>query len=379
MSRRRGNNEGTIYQDKDGVWWAQLPPDEQGRRPKRRAQTQREARDKLRELQRERAQGVNLTDKQPTIAQFATTWLEDVVRRSVKASTHESYRFIVTTYVITRIGSLRIDKLTTPRVQKLVNDLDDEEYSPSTVRNVYIRLSALLDVAVSYRLITHNVAKGVVLPKLGRAPMRGLTVEEARTLLATINRARNATAFRLLLGLGLRRGEVLGLRWEDLDGEARTLKVTQQVQRVGAKVVISTPKTEGSGRTLPLTATMLALLETKRAAQQTEREERGDAWQEHGLIFASEVGTPTSPRNFFRTFMAARTKAKLPGVRLHDLRHTFATLLGELGIAEGVIGALLGHVPSTITQHYARATLTAMREAVAQLEKHYEAATPEAE
>lgn len=371
MSRRRGNNEGTIYQDKDGVWWAQLPPDEQGRRPKRRAQTQREARDKLRELERERAQGVKLSEKQPTVEQFATTWLEDVVRRSVKASTHESYRFIVTKYIIPRIGSVRIDKLSTPRVQKLINDLDDEEYSPSTVRNVHVRLSAMLDIAVSYRLVTYNVAKGVVLPKLGRAPMRGLSVEEARTLLAAVGEVRNTTAFELLLGLGLRRGEVLGLRWEDLDWKAKTITITQQVQRIGAKVVIGTPKTEGSGRTLPLTAKMLALLEAKREAQEAEREERGEEWQEHGLIFASEVGTPTSPRNFFRTFMNARRRAKLPGVRLHDLRHTFATLLGELGVAERVIGALLGHVPSTVTQHYARATLLAMREAVEKLEAHY--------
>ena len=379
MSRRRGNNEGTIFQDKDGVWWAQLPPDEQGRRPKRRARSQREAREKLRELERERAQGVNLSEKQPTVEQFATTWLEEVVRRSVKASTHDSYRFIITKYVIPRIGSLRIDKLTTPRVQKLINDLADEDYSPSTVRNVAIRLSALLDVAVSYRLVTHNVAKGVVLPKLGRAPMRGLSVAEARRLLAAIGTARNATAFLLLLGLGLRRGEVLGLRWEDLNWETKTITVTQQVQRVGAQVVISTPKTEGSGRTLPLTATMLALLEARQQAQQAERGKLGDAWQEHDLIFASEAGTPTSPRNFFRTFMAARTKAKLPGVRLHDLRHTFATLLGDLGVAEGVIGALLGHVPANVTQHYARATLPAMREAVEQLERHYEGATSDAE
>jgi integrase len=378
MSRRRGNNEGTIFQDKDGVWWAQLPPDEQGRRPKRRAQSQREARDKLRELQRERGQGVNLTEKQPTIEQFATTWLEEVVRRSVKASTHDSYRFIITKYVVPPLGKLRIDKLTTPRVQKLINDLTDEEYSPSTVRNVYIRLSALLDVAVSYRLVPSNVAKGVVLPKLGRAPMRGLTVDEARTLLAAIGEARNATAFRLLLGLGLRRGEVLGLRWEDLDWEARTIRVTQQVQRVGAKVILSTPKTEGSGRTLPLTDTMITLLKARRDTQTSEREKLGDAWQEHGLIFASETGTPTSPRNFFRTYMAARTRAKLPRVRLHDLRHTFATLLGELGVAESVIGALLGHVPSNITQHYARATMSAMREAVELLEKHYEGAPPDA-
>ncbi|NJO82281.1 MAG: hypothetical protein HC828_05365 [Blastochloris sp.] len=163
MSRRRGNNEGTIFQDKDGVWWAQLPPDEQGKRPKRRAKTQREAREKLRELERERAQGINLTERQPTIEEFAMTWLEEVVRRNVKASTHDSYRYIIIKYVLPSVGKLRIDKLTTPRVQKLINDLTDQEYSPSTVRNAYIRLSALLDIAVSYRLVPYNVAK-VTLP-----------------------------------------------------------------------------------------------------------------------------------------------------------------------------------------------------------------------
>ena len=375
MSRRRGNNEGTIYQDKDGVWWAQLPPDEQGRRPKRRAKTQREARDKLRELERERAQGMNLTERQPTIEAFATTWLEDVVRRNVKASTHDSYRYIITKYVLPSIGTLRIDKLTTPRVQKLVNDLTDQEYSPSTVRNAYIRLSALLDIAVSYRLVTHNVADGVVLPKIGSGPQRALTVAEARTLLAALGEYRNTTAFHLLLGLGLRRGEVLGLRWADLDWAAKTIKVTQQVQLVAQKVVISTPKTEGSGRTLPLTAKMIAQLDMKRDAQEAENRALGEAWKDHGLIFATERGTPTSPRNLYRSFEVARARAKLTNVRLHDLRHTFATLLGELGVAEGVIGALLGHVPSNITQHYARATQPAMREAVELLAAHYERGT----
>jgi integrase len=154
---------------------------------------------------------------------------------------------------------------------------------------------------------------------------------------------------RALLGLRLRRGEVLGLRWADLDWEAKTIKVTQQVQLVAKKVVISTPRTEGSGRPLPLTAGMIARLERKREPQKAEREALGEAWKEHGLIFATELGTPTSPRNLNRTFDVARTRAKLTGVRLHDLRHAFATLLGELGVAEGVIGALLGYVPSNIT------------------------------
>lgn len=238
------------------------------------------------------------------------------------------------------------------------------------MRNAYVRLSALLDVAVSYRLVTYNVAKGVVLPRIGSGPQRALTVGEVRALRVALGEYRNTTAFHLLLGLGLRRGEVLGLRWVDLDWEARTIRVTQQVQLVAKKVIISSPKTEGSGRLLPLAPGMLTQLRQKQAAQEQERTVLGEAWQDSGLIFATENGTPTSPRNLNRTFDGAW--AKLTDVRLHDLRHTFATLLGELGVAEGVIGALLGHMPSNITQHYARATMTAMREAVEQLATHYE-------
>jgi len=142
--------------------------------------------------------------------------------------------------VLPAIGTLRIDKLTTPRVQKLVS-----------------------------------------------GPQRALTVAEARTLLAALGEYRNTTAFHLLLGLRLRRGEVLGLRWADLDWAASTIKVTQQVQLVGQQVVISTPKTERSGRLLPLTARMLARLERKRAAQAAERQEWGEAWKDHGLSFAT--------------------------------------------------------------------------------------------
>jgi integrase len=211
-----------------------------------------------------------------------------------------------------------------------------------------------------------------VLPKIGSGPQRALAVGEVRTLLAALGEYRNTTAFHLLLGLGLRRGEVLGLRWADLDGEARTIRVTQQVQLVAKKVIISTPKTEGSGRLLPLTSGMIARLQQKREAHEAERRVQGVAWQDNGLIFATENGTPTSPRNLNRTFDVARARAKLTDVRLHDLRHTFATLLGELGVAEGVIGALLGHVPANITQHYARATQPAMREAVELLAAHYE-------
>ena len=401
MAKRRGNTEGSVFQDKKGVWWAQLPADEQGRRPRRRAKTQREAQQKLRQMEREREQGINLTAKQPTVEEFAATWLEDVVKRTCKVSTHTNYTNVMTYYVLPHVGQIRLDKLTTQRVQRLVNDLADAGYSPDTVHNAYLRLRGMLTVAVEYRLVAYNVAIGIRLPKPSKGGQRALTVKEVQTFLRTVAGHRLELYYHVLLKLGVRRGEGLGLRWRDLDWKARTIKITQQVQAPDGKVLVTTPKTEGSERTLPLPPLLLERLREHREVQAEERAFLEDEWQEHGLIFPSEVGTPLGPRNVLRHFALARVQAKLvPGkgddaeantadtpkgdeheeegeegkerLRLHDLRHTCATLLGELGVEERVIGAILGHVPATITAQYAHVSLTAMREALELLERTLE-------
>lgn len=367
MAKRRGNKEGTVFQDQNGDWWAQLPPDERGRRPKRKAKTYREALLKLRELQKERDQGLKLGVKQPTVEAFTAIWLEQVVKRTLKESTYAGYGYVLKQYVLPHIGAIRLDKLTAPHVQQLVNDLVDAGHSPWTVRNAYLRLRAMLDVAVQYRYVAHNVADKIALPRV-TTEQRALTANEASALLEAVEGLRNAAIYHCLLGLGLRRGEALGLAWRDLNWEAQTIKISQQVQQyVGSKVVISAPKTETSKRTLPLTDDLTARLWAHWQNQLEERAFLGANWKEHGLIFASEKGTPIAPRNLDRNFKAALERANLADVRLHDLRHTFATLLGEQGVSDRVIGALLGHVPATITAHYAQATLAAMREVVERL------------
>ena len=382
MARRRGNNEGTVYQDKDGVWWAKLPADEHGNRPKRRAKTQREAIAKLREMERERAQGVNVSAKQPTVADFAATWLAQV-ERDAKPSTHQSYTNVVRYYITPNIGTIRLDKLTPQRVQAFINDLRDEEFAAHTIWNVYRRLRTMLRVAVQYRLIAYNPAAAISMPKMERNVERALTIAECRAFLRAVEGHRLAALYHVLLTLGLRRGEALGLAWRDLDWEAAEIKVTQQVQDFSGKTVIGTPKTDTSRRTLPLPDGLLARLRLHAQNQREEQQLRGPKWNDHGLIFASEVGTPLGPRNVLRQFgellKAAGLVAPLPPdappdatpppyCRLHDLRHSCATLLGELGVEERVIGAILGHTPATVTGRYAQVTMEMKRDGVKLLE-----------
>lgn len=363
---RRANNQGTVFQDKNGVWWAQLPADERGRRPRRRAKTEDEAYKKLHKMQQDRERGLDLTTKTPTIEAYAATWLETVVKRHRKPSTADSYKYVINHYILPHLGSFRINQLSIKRVRQFVNDMMDEGYSADTVRSVYMRLRGLLQAAVDEGLTAYNLNAKIDLPKPKMDVARILTLSEAQTLLDILEGHRLAALYHIFLGLGLRRGEGLGLQWSDLDWDKETITVRQQVQIIDGKIAKSTPKNDKI-RTLPLPT---ALVERLRGHWQNQIEERKllkVQWKEHGLIFASETGTPINPSNLHRHFKATLQAARLSDMRLHDLRHTCATMLGDLEVEERIIAALLGHTAKNLTRRYARATLNAMRTAVERL------------
>lgn len=387
MPKRRARGEGTLsYDEARKRWFYYLPPDEMGVRQRVSGKTQAEALAKAEELKAKRAQGLDLDTKQPTIQQFGETWLRDVVKRTRRASTHASYEQMFRLYINPKIGKIRLDKLTAARVQGWINMLVDAGTGAATVRNAYLRLRGMLDVAVRYRLINANPAKDIDLPQLTNDRARVLNLREARTLLVAADgkldvrkpyktkdgrtkslpklSRRYTLLYHLLLALGLRRGEGLGLSWEDLDWEASTLQVRHQVQQINGKVVVSDyTKTDAGRRTLPIPQALLARLRAHWQNQQEERALMGAGWNERDLIFPTETGAPVSPSNLLRQFRLLLTCAGLEHIRLHDLRHTCATLLGER-VSDRVIAAILGHTPGTVTARYAKVTLPQMREAL---------------
>jgi integrase len=168
----------------------------------------------------------------------------------------------------------------------------------------------------------------------------------------------------VLLALGLRRGEGLGLSWEDVDWEAGTVQVRRQVQQINGKVIVSEyTKTDAGRRALPIPQALLERLRDHWQSQQEERALVGGGWNERELIFPAETGAPVSPSNLLRQFRLLLVIAGLEHIRLHDLRHTCATLLGER-VGDRVIAAILGHTPGTVTARYARVKLPQMREAL---------------
>lgn len=194
-------------------------------------------------------------------------------------------------------------------------------------------------------------------------------VEQVRNLLAAAEGHRLHALYVVAATLGLRRGELLGLRWSDLDLDNGTATIGQTVQRAGGELRLQDTKTEDSDSILPLPDwTWLALLDHQER-QRRERDRLAEVWQDHGLVFPSEVGTPMEPRNLNRHFAGLREKAGCPDIRLHDLRHTVVSLLMELGVPPHVVQAIARHADVKITlKVYSHTSLDAMRQALGKLD-----------
>lgn len=366
MPKRRGNKEGSIYQDKDGIWFAQLSPDEFGKRQKRRAKSQKEARALLREMQQEREKGLDLSRKTYTIEEFGQTWLAEVVKPTVKATTFQSYEWIFSRYIVAHLGKLKLAAVSPAHIQRFVNALG-KTYAPETVRNAYRRLRAMLDTAVVWRLIPYNPAIGVRLPAITNKRRKVWTAEEARRFLEAAQQLypRLYALFCVLIYIGLRKGEGSGLCSTDINWQNQTISINQQVRMLGYKTtVIPSLKTEGSERVLPVASRLLDILRDH--IGRLEEEKRVFGW-DTDLLFVSEAGTAINPNNLHRAYKKIIQAAGVPDIRIHDLRHTFATLLGELGIEERIITEILGHTPKSITAHYTQVSQSTMREALERL------------
>ena len=197
---------------------------------------------------------------------------------------------------------------------------------------------------------------------------QGLTVHQSHTLLAVVRDDRLYALYVLALTLGLRKGELLGLRWVDVDLNRAELEVRQALQRIGTDLLFQPPKTRHSRRTVPLPAFCLDALREYRSRQAAERLAAGEDWRDYGLVFPTKIGTPMEPRNLNRHFYGVRARAGVPTVRFHDLRHTCVTLLLDLGVPPHVVKAIVGHSDIEVTMTiYAHAVLDEQRKALHQL------------
>ena len=367
MVQRRGKGEGNIGRRKeDGLWYGRLDlgRDSTGKRMSRTvySRTRDGAAAKLQALLDAQGRGLSIAVDRATIAGFLEEWLAQSVAPTVRPRTFASYTQIVRVYLAPDLGHRELRRLEPAHVQTLLNGMIAAGRAPRTVRYTLAVLRRALGQAVLWGRVPRNVALLTTPPAAVWHEQTALTPEQGRALLAAARGDRLEAMYRVALALGLRLGEVLGLRWVDVDLAAGTLRVTQTVQRIGGQLVFGEPKTRRSRRTLPLPTSLNRSLADHRERQRAARERVGRAWSDSGLVFTTRLGTPLEPRNVVRSFKALLQRAGLPDIRFHDLRHSCASLLVAAGHHPRVVMETLGHSQIAVTMDtYAHVYAGALR------------------
>ena len=371
MAKRRANGEGNIRKRSDGRWEGRYTA---GRDPETGktvyknvlGKTQTEVKAKLKQAIQENAEVDTLKAAQYTVGQWMDVWFENYAKIKVRPSSHQTYRGYIDNHIKSNIGKIQLNKLTTLELQKLYKKLlsrgrvdrieakgQPKGLSPKTVRNIHQVISSAMDFAKAQKLIAVNTTDGCALPKLEHREMKTLPVEQLASFLREAKEIGVFEMYYIELATGLRRGELLGLKWEDLDLEQCTLRVQRQVSRINGEVVEAPLKTKNSYRTISLGEDAVGILKK-------QKKKCGDS----EYVFPSPTGGPISPDSVIQMLHRVLKRAGLPKVRFHDLRHTFATVALQNGVDIKTVSGMLGHYSAGFTlDTYAHVTTQAQREA----------------
>jgi integrase len=297
------------------------------------------ARDKART---EARTGVFVSPTKITVKEHFEAWWE-IKKEKVKPTTAENYRFLLDRYILPKFGSQLLKDLTSVKIEKMLIDLI-QDHSESTVRLVSIVLSQGLERAVKDRLLPLNPAKGIERPKGKKRTVTPYTSSELKRLLEELESHRLFAFFRLLAFTGGRRGEILALRWSDLNPEKATLTISKNRTRLG-KTVIEQDSTKGGDgkRIVQLDSETLRLMKDHRKRQIEERMKAGSLWQEGNFIFAQETGLPLDPSTPYHLFKKTAKRLGLRSESLHSIRHLHATELLNSGAGVHLVKDRLGH------------------------------------
>lgn len=325
-------------------------------------------------------------DKRTTVGEWLTTWLDEC-RERLEPKTVVGYESHVRLYLTPHLGHLRLRDLRRGHIEALLRAVaapapepkrgrktDDvkpgrggrqvERRAGRTVDGVRRTLRAALSTAQRRGLVAVNVAEGRfdAMPRIGRPDTKWWQPEEVAAFLGSIEVDRLVAMYELAAFAGLRRGELLGLRWEDVDLDGRGLTVRQSLSGLAGEHScricggkhrgrrFKAPKTDAGLRWVPLVDTTVSALLTHRAAQEWERQQWGEAYRDHGLVFALEDGTPLRPDTISKTFDAKADVAGLPSIRLHDMRHGAASLMLAAGVPVETVAMILGHGSPAVTR-----------------------------
>ncbi|MFE3182526.1 tyrosine-type recombinase/integrase [Streptomyces violascens] len=369
--KRNPNGAGTITKRKDGRYQCAVyvfQPDGTRARKFAYGKTWEECDAKRRELLDKVASGTPVPTRSAKLSEWLSFWLESVVKPRRKLSTYDKYEAHVRLYLSPMIGGKRLESLGTADVRRFLLQLE-KKTTAATAKESHRVLRSALSAACREEMITRNVAKLVEPPRAEARELRPWTLDETLDFLATARTDPLYVAFVLAIAMGLRRGEIVGLRWSDVDLDNRVLYVRNQTQRRRGVLYDDDPKSRRR-RAVPLPALCIAPLRWHRMRQAAARTRAGERWQESGYVFTTRHGRQVEPRNVYRSFTRVAQDAGLRVIRLHDARHGTATLLTAAGVAPRVVMEILGHSQISITMDvYTHVVRDTQREAMSHMDR----------
>ncbi len=370
MAKRRSNGEGNIRKRKDRRWEGRYTA---GTSPETGKQifknvlgkTQAEVKEKLKKALAD-SQRLDLAKQgKYTVWTWMDIWFENVAKIKVRPSSHQTYRGYIDNHIKPSIGKIPLEKLTTMELQKFYRKLltsgrverieaekQPKGLSAKTVRNINQVISSAMDLAVAQKIILENPTNACSLPRVEHKEMQTISAEQLQAFLEEAKRSGVYEMYYIELSTGLRRGELLGLKREDIDMQQGIIRVRRQVSRIDGKVVEAPLKTKNSYRAVTISPQAVEVLKAQKAKTNDE------------YVFPSPNGGPISPDSVNNLLHRVLDRAGIPRVRFHDMRHTFATLALQNGVDIKTVSGMLGHFSAGFTlDTYAHVTTAAQKEA----------------
>lgn len=387
MNQRRNggrapNGAGSYYRGADGRWHGRITVGTRDDgRPDRRhvtGRSEQEVRKKARAIEKAAEDGVLRQPGRPwSVEQWLVHWVENIAAAAVRPTTLDGYRFAIYKHVVPAVGAHRLDRLQPEHLERLYSAMVASGRAPATAHQAHRTVRTALNEAVRRGHLRRSPALLVKPPRLGETEVEPLNLDEVRLLLDAAERHRNSARWAVALALGLRQGEAIGLQWTDVDLDSGRLVVRRSMQRptwlhgctspcgrrAGScrqrrsdRPVASETKSRAGRRVIGLPGPLVELLRAHKIEQNREREAAGQLWQEGGWMFASPIGAPINLRTDYSHWKALLQEAGVRNARLHDARHTAATVLLLLGVPERAVMAVMGWSHTSMAARYQHVT-----------------------
>ncbi len=348
--RKKGiKGRGSVFQRKDGRWVAQFPVEETGKMKQLYAATEAKAYEKLDKALQEQKQGILTAGPKRKLGDHLKWWLEEIKRHPLRETSYIRYQAALK-HIVPELGNVPLQKLTPQMIQTFYNSKIKEGQSSSSIRTMHKVLHGALAYAVKARLLPYNPSDNTSFPKLTKRKVKPLTLEQGQQLLHAAQGHHLEMLLTLALTTGMRHGELIALRWEDVDLEQGSIYVHRtEFYRGKAGFLENDPKSEAGERTIFISKTLCEKLKQHRTHQNEQRLKGGAAWKNLDLVCCNRKGGFLISNNVRTAFYKLLEKAKLPEMHIHDLRHHASTLMRSLGIDLKVVQEILGHANLDMT------------------------------